>query len=214
MDRDAVIARYRHLQDILKRHNSAVIPFVSRQGFLDMARRLGMLQGSSTIVADSADELTLVYDLAIHSPRPGRSRPIDRYRKAARPTAGSDDALVLDAMAAARFTLWRIERRHEVAGLVVLDIMRERELWLMDLGLEASGEVGMALAGHLIAPGPFSMTTGMMVPLDPDVIEDAFDSLPPARHGPAEAMAADPLFATHICRAALAFGNMEHVTFV
>ena len=51
---------------------------------------------------------------------------------------GSDEALVLDAMRKARFSLLVIERRHETAGLIATDLVRNSEVWLMDVGLESS----------------------------------------------------------------------------
>ena len=212
MDREAVIARYRRLRAIVVAHNSAVLKHVSRQGMLGQARRLGLLAGN-TIVADSEDELALIADLAIYAPGPGGSRAIDRYRKAARLPPESDEALAVAAMCGARFAIWRVERRHDLAGLVIRDVMREAEHWLMDLSLEQTAREGLTFAGHTFAPGPFSMTTGMFVPVDRDMLEDALDDLPPRRYGAAAAMADDPLFATIVCRNALQHGAMERIAF-
>jgi hypothetical protein len=213
MDRDAVIARYRHLRAITVKHNSAVLRHVSRPEWIEQARRLGLLMVRNTIVADSEDEMTLIFDLAIYSPRRGRSRPIELYRRAARLAPDCDEARVLDAMCAARFAIWRVERRHELAGLIVHDLMREAEVWLMDLGMEATADEGRCFASHLFAPAAFSMTTGIIVPVDRDIIEDALDDLPPARHAAPDVLAADPLFATLVCRAALLDGAMERIAF-
>lgn len=212
MDRDAIIERYRHLHDILVEHNAALVKHVSRQNIFDQARRLGLREGNR-IFADSDDEITLVFDLAIYAPGRGRSRAIDRYRRALRLPPGSDEAHVVESMCAARFSIWRVERRHELAGLVVLDVIRRTEQWLVDLGLELTAEDGMSFAGHLFTPGPFSMTTGMPVPVDGEILEEVFDDLPP-RHAPEpSSLADDPLFATLVCRAALAHGAMERIDF-
>ena len=65
------------------------------------------------LVAESLDEMTLAFDLAIHTARPGHSRAIDRYARAAQLPPGSDEFVVLEAMRQARFSVWRVERRHE-----------------------------------------------------------------------------------------------------
>ena len=57
--------------------------------------------------AESFDELTLAFDLAIHTARPDRTRAVDRYAGAAQLQPGSDEALVLEAMRRARFSVWR-----------------------------------------------------------------------------------------------------------
>jgi hypothetical protein len=183
---------------------------VPRQAIVEYARFLGFLVGK-TIVADSEDEFAMIFDLAIHSPRHTRSRAFERCRHSARLPVDSDEARVLDALCAARFTVARIERRHDVSGLVALDLLRDAELWLMDLNMEASAPDGFVIAAHLITIDGFSMTTGMPVPVNRDALNDALDGLPKARAGTPEALADDPLFAGLIWRAARARGAMENV---
>ena len=126
------------------RHNSAAVGFVSRQAILENAKRLGRAEWRM-LVAGSEEEMTLVFDLALHAAREGRSRALDRYARATPPPAGSDEARMLDAMRHARFSIWRVERRHETAGLVIADVLREAEEWLVDEKLEASAPENMAM---------------------------------------------------------------------
>ena len=110
MSREEVLARYRHLRAISTRHHTEALRFLSRPALLEQARQLGLTAGEM-LVAESMDEFTLVVDLAIHATRPGRSRAIDRYAGAAQLQPGSEEALVLEAMRRARFSVWRVERR-------------------------------------------------------------------------------------------------------
>jgi hypothetical protein len=213
MTRDEILQRYRHLRAINARHNSAILGCVARPTLLENARRLGVAFGN-TLVVDSEAEMALVFDLAIYTARGGRSRALDRYAKMARPTPGSDEALILNAMRDARFSIWRIQRRHETAGLIVHDVLREAEAWLVDEGMEASFDAGKAFAGRLFAPEGFAMTSGAIVPVDDEVLGDAIDldplswrQLRPAR------VADDPRFAAAIYRAALDCGIMECVEY-
>src|SRR3954462_11848140 len=115
MSREEGLARYRHLRAISTRHHTEALRFLSRPALLEQARHLGLTAGEM-LVAESMDEFTLVVDLAIHATRPGRSRAIDRYAGAARLRPGSDEAPVLEAMRRARFSVWRVERRHGGPG--------------------------------------------------------------------------------------------------
>src|SRR5206468_6682637 len=124
MSRDEVLARYRHLRAISTHHHTEAMNFFSRPALLEQARHLGLAAGGM-LAAESFDELTLAFDLAIHAARPGHTRAVDRYARAAAFRPGSDEALVLEAMRRARFSLWRVERRHEVVGLVVQALLRE-----------------------------------------------------------------------------------------
>jgi len=210
MDRDSIVARYRHLREIVKTHRAAALAHLSEQAVLDQARFLRVAAGK-TVLAYTDEERTLVIDLAIHAPRYARSRAFERYRNAVQLPADSDEARVLDALCAARFVIGAIEGRHDVAGLVVTDLLRGTELWLMDVNLEASLSEPFAFAGHLITLDGFWMTTGVLAPVERTDLEDALDHLPPARGGTPEALAEDPLFARLVCRAALSRGAMDQI---
>ena len=50
------------------------------RAILEQAKHLGLAYGQA-LVAESEEEMTLIFDLAIHTAKPGRSRAIDRYAK-------------------------------------------------------------------------------------------------------------------------------------
>ncbi|HJR20402.1 MAG TPA: hypothetical protein VJ822_02200, partial [Dongiaceae bacterium] len=133
VSRDQVLARYRRLRELGKQHHSKALDFLSRDAVLQQARRLGLAHGR-TFVLDSMDELTLAFDLAIHTAPAGRSRAIDRYARSARFPEGSDEAILLEAKRNARFAILTVQDRHPAAGLLVTDSVRGTELWLMDEG--------------------------------------------------------------------------------
>jgi hypothetical protein len=207
--RDALLARYRQLRDISVRHHHEALKFISGEALLRQARRLGLARGK-TLILDDLEEMTYVCDLAIHTAAAGRSRAIDRYAASARLAARSDEALVLEAMRAARFSILAIERRHETAGLAATDVFRRAEVWLVDIGLESSMPDGGLIATRLFAPERFAMTAGVNVSFDLDMIEDIYAELP-RRLGEGEltALVDDWRFAEAIYRIALANGIMD-----
>jgi hypothetical protein len=208
--RGDVLARYRHLRRISKQHHAKVMDFVTPQAFLECARRIGLAQGK-TLIVDEEEELFFANDLAIYTAPPGRSRAIDRYARSVPLAPGSDEARVLEAMCGARFTLVRIERRHEVAGLIVSDIAVGAELWLMDEGFEKSLPDRCMLATRLYKPDGFWVTAGVSVPLEEGLVTDAFGEVPHLlRKQPAEAVS-DRRFAEALYRVALAGDVMERV---
>ena len=212
MSRDEVLARYRHLRAISTRHHTEALRFLSRPALLEQARQLGLAAGGM-LAAESFDELTLAFDLAIHAARPGHPRAVDRYAGAARLRPGSDEALVLEAMRQARFSVWRVERRHEVVGLVVQDLLRQGEAWLVDEAMERSAPEGMAAAMRLCTPETFAMTSGVIVPVDREALEEVFDEVLPRVRGSPDQVADDRRFATAIYRTAVTRGLMERIGF-
>jgi hypothetical protein len=211
--RDEVLARYRHLREISKRHNQNILDFISGDAFLHQARRLGLAHGR-TLILDDMDEMNYVHDLVIHTAQAGRSRAIDRYAKSTRLVAGSDEALVLEAMRAARFSILVIERRHEAAGLVATDLFRRTEVWLVDIGLESSMPEGAMMATRLYTPERFSMTAGVNVPFDLEIVEDLHAALPRRLgEGKLADLIDDRRFAETIYRVALADGIMDRIAY-
>ena len=212
--REQVLARYRQLREISKQHLDAIVERLSADAFLHQARRLGLARGK-TLILDDMDELNYVHDLVIHTASPGRSRAIDRYARSAHVVAGSDEALMLEAMRASRFAILSIERRHETAGLIATDLFRHNQVWLVDIGLEASMPKGSMIATRLYTPERFSMTAGVNVPFDLGVIEDLDMELP--RHlGQLEwaTLIDDRRFAETIYRVALSGGITDRITYV
>jgi hypothetical protein len=212
MGREEVLTRYRNLRAISKSHHHAAMKFLSRATILENARQLGMLV-DQTVVADSDEEFTLIYDLAIYTAREGRSRAIDRYARAAQLSPDSDEAALLAAMCRARFSIWHIADRHDTCGLVINDLLRNTETWLVDEGLEKCAKTGMCLAGRLFDADQFSMTSGAMVPTDWSLLKDVLTDGRACRYNDLQRIADDPRFATAIYRAALDYGAMENVEY-
>src|SRR5713226_1367202 len=165
MTREEVLCRYRHLRAISTRHHSAALKFLGRPTIMEHAQRLGLSKGK-VLVAESEEELTLVFDLAIHTAREGRSRTIDRFAQTTQFIQGSDEALMLEAMRRGRFSIWQVRERHETVGLVLTDMLRKVEAWLVDESLEATVPNGTAFAGRLYGPGGCAMTSGVAVSVD------------------------------------------------
>jgi hypothetical protein len=152
--RDEVFARYRQFREISKQHHQDILACISGDALMNQARRLGLVQGK-TLILEDMEEMNYVYDLAIHTASPQRSRAIDRFAGSARFAPGCDEALVLEAMRAARFSVLLIDRHHETAGLVATDLFRRIEVWLVDIGLESSLSAERCLPPGFLRPRGF-----------------------------------------------------------
>lgn len=212
--RDQVLARYRLFREINKRYHHEALKLISGDALLRQARRLGLAQGK-TLILDDMDEMNYVYDLAIHTAPPKRSRAIDRFAKSAGVAKGPDETLVLEAMRRAQFSILLIERRHETAGLIATDLFRGSEVWLVDVGLESSMSDGEVMATRLFTPEHFSMTAGVNVPFDLGMSEDILAVLPRRLGEVSPATLIDNRhFAETIYRIALADGIMDRLKYL
>lgn len=210
MTRDEILQRYRHLRLISIGHHSGAMAFVSKQAVLEHAKRLGLATGGM-LVAESEAEMTLAFDLALYTTKEHRSRALDRYARATPLPPGSDAARVLKAMRHARFSVWRIDRRHETAGLIITDVLRETEVWLVDEQLEASAPEGLCFAGRICQPDDFAMSCGVVVPVYRELLEEVTLDMLAWRRGDPERVAEDPRFALAIYRAAIESGILNNV---
>ena len=210
MTRDQILQRYRHLRVISTGHHSGALKFLSRQALLEHAKRLGLAAGGM-LVAESEAEMTLVFDLALYTAKERRSRALDRYARATPLPPGSDAARVLEAMRHARFSVWRINQRHETTGLIITDVLREAEVWLVDEQLETSAPEGLCFAGRICQPDDFAMSCGVVVPVYRELLEEVTLDMLAWRRGDPEHVAQDPRFAIAIYRAAIDSGILNNV---
>lgn len=211
-DRDAVLTRYRRYRRLSREHNSRIMASLPAGALLKHARRLGLAIGR-TLVADDIDELYLALDLAIYTAPPDRMRVIDRYGRSAKPDPGSDDERVIEAMRRNRFTLVRVERPHEAAGLIVHDLSRATDLWLMDEHLEISEPGTVILATRLFEFDEFHITAGVLVPVDADLLKEVALHVPFLAGRPGPQVFPDRRFAEAVYRVALENGIMSGVRY-
>jgi hypothetical protein len=218
MSRADILTRYRRLRQISKQQHEAVLDIIAADVLLDWARRLELTVGK-TVVLENDNEMTLPEDLALYLPRLGRSHPLDRYTRVARFAPGSDEAIVLAAMRQARFSLWRIERRHPTTGLILRDLLRNEETWLIGKAMEKNAPPGVEMAARLLQPEAFAMTAHIIVPILPDLMprpelmDEVLTRAPALKRLQEDGLARDPRFAIGIYRAAVATGAMERVRF-
>jgi hypothetical protein len=210
--RGEVLTRYRRLRAISVQHHANAMKLVSRDAMLRNARRLGLAQGT-LLILDDIEDMNLVFDLSIHTTERGRSRAIDRYARSAKLPRGSDEALVLDAMCRARFSLIEIERRHRSAGLIAKDRIRGTEYWLVDEGLESSVPDGFVLATRLFTPDSFSMMAGVFVPITFTLLRDVIAAVPQLHRKTPQESIDDRRFAEAFYRMAIAEGLTAQVRY-
>ena len=212
--REDVLARYLHLREISKKLHDEALKSVSGDSLLSHARRLGLAQGK-TLFLDDMKQMYYVYDLAVYTAPPDRSRAIDRYARSAKFEARSDERLILNAMLRSQFAILLIEQPHSAAGLIATDILRNSKVWLLDIGLESSMKGGELIATRLVTPGPFSMTAGVNVPFELEMLEPVCRSLPQrVGDGKLSRVAEDRRFAEAVYKVGLATGVMDRMRYL
>jgi hypothetical protein len=210
--REEILDRYRRDRAISAEIQTGALDHVSGPAVLRQAKRLGLSDGKVLRVSHE-DELTLVFDLLLYTVSSGRrSRAVDRYARSHQPSPGGDELRVLSALQGARFSLYLIKERHPMAGLVLEDLLREEEVWLMDESLEATAQVGGVLATRLAVLETFAITCGVLVLIDPETLRELAIVIDEADAEPGE-LADDPRFAESIYRLAIELDLTHHVRY-
>ena len=158
------------------------IPLVS---VASQARALGLWDGKRAAPGDEA-QFALLMDLGVFDPAGEHSPAIDRVARAANPDPGSDDAVMLAALQASRFGLWRVAGLHGEGGARLVPMAGEGgEIRVMDTGLVQAAP-GSGIAVRLAFPDGlgFALTCGAIAPCDTRVLQRLLLDLAPEKNAP------------------------------
>ena len=212
-DRDEAVLHYQALRKSVNGHLAGALKYLKKQALMDAAHYLGITSGANTI-ASSFDEMQLACDVAVFGKKHDeRLRAIDRYARQQSFPEGSMDAITLSALLNDTFCIIEVKGLHEVAGLVVEDINRKSEMWLMDEGFEATANPGLILGARIVQPTEFCMTAGGAIPLTLDVIADALNRRGIWMKNSPTTTLADPRFPSALYAAAIKHRVMERFHF-
>lgn len=201
-----ILQRYRAIRELVIEVQQAAAQCASTTTILRNAARLGLAQGAQLVGTD--DELNLALDLAVHTARRGRARPIDRCTP-----PKDDDATrnILAALRKARFSIFAVTSRHPVVGLMLRDTIADEDIWLVDVNAAASFPLQTTFAARLCQPDAFWVGCGGMIPIYPEWVEAAlFECLPWITELDSN-YANDRRFAAAIYRHAIEMGHAERV---
>jgi hypothetical protein len=162
--RAGILGRYRRYSDLRMEIQTTALESVSRSSLLDYAKRIGLSDGKVLFTDDTA-ELTLAFDLALYTARMGRTRAIDRCARRRLMDSTPDEELVLQALQASRFSIFRTIGKCEPAGLRLEDLLGGATVALLDEGLEQSAAPGAVFAMRVAPIEDFVITCGVVVPL-------------------------------------------------
>jgi hypothetical protein len=174
--RVAILGRYRRYSDLRKEIQSAALENVSGSSFLAHAKRIGLSDGS-VVFADDDSEMALVCDLALYTAQPGRTRAIERCARKRLKASQPDEAVVLQALLASRFSIFRVIGRCEPAGVLLEDLLRGGTIPLLDEGLEQSAKAGDVFAMRVATIEDFAINCGAVVPMNGGIFETIIEFL-------------------------------------
>jgi hypothetical protein len=211
--RTDLLDRYRRYSAIRRDIQSAALESVATSRLLAHAKRIGLSDGNVLFTDDDA-ELTFVFDLAVYTSEPGRTRAIDRCARKRAPVSHPDEALVLGGLQASRFSFFGMVGRCQPAGVLLKDLMRGDEVVLLDVGLEQTARPDDVYAMRVAPIEDFVVSCGVVVPLGAQAFKDIIDFLTDGEPDADLALLADDRrFAASLYKMAIEFGLMDRVEY-
>jgi hypothetical protein len=211
--RAAILSRYRRYRELRMDIQTAALENIPHSTFLAHAKRIGLSDGK-VLFTDDIVELSLAFDLAVYTASAGRTRAIDRYARRRLPVSKADEALVLEALQASRFSIFRTIGRCEPAGVLLEDLMRGGAMPLLDEGFAESAEPGDVFAMRVAPIEEFVITCGAVVPIDRATMEGCIALLiSAASKAELTALADHRRFAASIYELAIELGLMSFIAY-
>jgi hypothetical protein len=173
--RDALLKDYRRLRKISSHHQSTLAGAVIGAQAAEIAVRIGLAKNARAVASMDFNDVSPALDLALFSKGPDGTSLVERYFDEKRRHMKRRDRAVVEAMVNSRFSVFATLDRHPDAGVVLVDMTTGEEVWLMDLGSEASLSPGHQVAFRLFQPGKFHMTTGVVASMNRDEVWEAVE---------------------------------------
>ena len=168
-DRTELIARYKRLRGVSRKLHEGMMEYVEKDAFQQCGKRLGILR-DGILVFQSEDQSSVLMDHCIHDHCVNGRTTVERYLAAHPPAPGTDEELVLKAMASARYSILQVREVVKGVGIRALDALHNDQLLVVDLGLSETAVEGVVLATRVFVFDDFAMTGGAALVADPGAL--------------------------------------------
>lgn len=171
---EAVVAEHQRLRQIRMELNARLVKQIPRKALLKAARKLGILV-DGVLCFETEDESSVLMDYCIHEQRELGRNVVDRFLL--RRDVSADERTILESMRDCWFSLFKIERTVSGAGERARDVLWRQQLFIVDVNLSHSDADGGVLAARLMPFGPHFISTGTVLPVDADILDDIVEEL-------------------------------------
>ena len=169
---DEVLRTYRRLRNVLTDMNKEFVRQLPKKSLMECAKKLGLAKGK-VMVFNNPDETSVLFDYFLYNSRTRGKTAMEHYAAQTPPPPGSDEMTVLRASIDSFFSVFQVRQVYKGRGVLLYDIFKEDEVFLMDIGLGDTGVVKMALAGRILPLADFHMSTGALLPLWAELVLEA-----------------------------------------
>jgi len=157
---EELTAEYRRLRPLMPVLHARIGKLATKENVKACAKRLGMLArqgGKIGIHFDHEAEMDVFQDYLIYMHRPRGISLVRQMLNRKHYPQGSDEQILLEGMAQARFSLFWVRELHPAGGFVALNVVTGEEVFVFDQTIPQQDTVGLLLGLRL-----FPFFTGWM----------------------------------------------------
>ena len=154
------INRYKKWRKLGMELNNKLINEIPRDVFLESAKDLRMIGKDGIIVSNSEDELSYVMDRAINDIMIEGKRYIELYIDRYSKFSTSEEKKILNAVKNSCCSLFMVEGIKVSEGLHLIDVFSNERLFLIDISLSQTAEIGYLIASRVISIDDINFTSG------------------------------------------------------
>jgi hypothetical protein len=159
-----IVARYTRVRAVSKALNNRLVESLSRDVLDEGGKKLGILKGD-TLVLSGEDEIAVLMDFCIYNVFRDGKNAVERFLETSPPPAGSEEMRILEGMRGAWYSLVSVQKSVPGTGVAVLDVLRQREHFIVDLSMSQTVPFGAVMGTRLIPLADFTMTGGAALPV-------------------------------------------------
>jgi hypothetical protein len=147
MTREEALAFYHPIRESVRRILGAAISACNQSDLIRAAKQLGLWGDGKISLPEGEQAAEMLSDIALFEPNQRGRRAFDVFLAAQARQLDVADFELAQRMGKAFFSLFRCTARHGMAGVWLEDRLdRNRSLWIMDEGMEASAPTRELLA--------------------------------------------------------------------
>jgi hypothetical protein len=170
-----LVSRYKELRKIIfDLQNNALLQYISKKALDVCGKKLKVLQNNA-FVLDDIDQIGVVMDYCIYDYQEEGLNIVAKYITDSQLDPDSDEYTVVRAMSESFYTLVQVVDVQPGIGAIVNDLMGDRQFLLVDMGLGRTAVKGLVIATRLLPFEDFVTTSGAVLPVDMETLEEIFD---------------------------------------
>jgi hypothetical protein len=173
---DELVEEYCELRPVLKRLHAELSKLIRKDDMFACAKRLKMLvkqDGKKVIRFEHEHEMDIFQDYLLYTHRPQAINAAQQMLNAKRYPNESQEGLLLEGMAKARFSVFIIKQIIKDYGFIGMDIQSGDDFFIMDQTLPQQDVVGMMIGFRIFPFRGYWMHTGANISLarSPDLAD-------------------------------------------